>query len=205
VVRPRSGKLISGRSTSHQQTYSFEKTQKEQNIAASQSSLLNKAYQTLRSPLERAEYLLSLEGIPLEETEKLDEKEFIMEIMEAREELEDATSVEDVEAARAANKGISASLGLELSKLANRFLLGTMRRTDKPNDRTTRTRILSEGLRYGKERDYSPTLLGWNRRGCEGANRYVIDVVEALCFSLLQFRSLETNHLCCTDNSGAQL
>ena len=43
------------------------KPQAEQDAALSASSALNDAYRTLRSPIARTEYLLSLEGIQLEE------------------------------------------------------------------------------------------------------------------------------------------
>ena len=43
------------------------KPQSEQDAALATSSALNDAYRTLRSPIARTEYLLSLEGIQLEE------------------------------------------------------------------------------------------------------------------------------------------
>jgi len=43
------------------------KPQSEQDAALAASSALNDAYRTLRSPIARTEYLLSLEGIQLEE------------------------------------------------------------------------------------------------------------------------------------------
>lgn len=61
------------------------------------------------SPLKRAEYLLSLRGVNLEETDKLDGEdgdhaEFIMEVMEARSALEEAETDEEVANVRAENK-----------------------------------------------------------------------------------------------------
>jgi molecular chaperone HscB len=66
-------------------------------------------YQTLLSPLKRAEYLLSLQGINMEETDKLDGEteghaEFIMEVMEARSALEEADSEEEMTRIRQENK-----------------------------------------------------------------------------------------------------
>lgn len=43
--------------------------QKEQEMSADHSSVINKAYQTLAQPLPRAEYLLSLQGKGLHEEE----------------------------------------------------------------------------------------------------------------------------------------
>jgi molecular chaperone HscB len=42
----------------------------EQEVALAQSSLLNDAYRTLKDPISRTQYLLSLEGIELEEQSK---------------------------------------------------------------------------------------------------------------------------------------
>ncbi len=42
-------------------------TQQEQEWSLSQASLLNDAYRTLKSPIERTRYLLKLEGVQLEE------------------------------------------------------------------------------------------------------------------------------------------
>ncbi|GJJ09497.1 hypothetical protein Clacol_003720 [Clathrus columnatus] len=63
-------------------------------IAAAQSSQLNKAYQTLLSPLLRAEYILAKQGIYEDENEKLEDPEFITEIMDIRQEIEDASDDE---------------------------------------------------------------------------------------------------------------
>ncbi|TDL28438.1 Co-chaperone Hsc20 [Rickenella mellea] len=80
------------------------KGKKEHDIAAAQSALLNKAYQTLLSPLQRANYILAQQGLSESETDRLGDTELIMEVMEAREELEEATSGEAVELARQRNR-----------------------------------------------------------------------------------------------------
>ncbi|KAG8823487.1 hypothetical protein FRC17_009312 [Serendipita sp. 399] len=65
-------------------------------VAANQSALLNKAYQTLLSPRLRAEYILSHNGVDITEMDNMDqEQELMMEVMEAREELENAEGEED--------------------------------------------------------------------------------------------------------------
>lgn len=56
---------------------------------------INEAYKTLQDPLKRAQYLLSLRGIDVEdESAKLSENALLMEVMEAREAVEE---VEDEE------------------------------------------------------------------------------------------------------------
>lgn len=87
------------------------KPEKEKATAAEYSALLNKAYETLRSPLKRAEYLLSLRGVDLSERDKLEDVEFIHRVMELREEIEFAESVNEVEAVLERNKaGLNGAL-----------------------------------------------------------------------------------------------
>lgn len=66
---------------------------------------MNKAYGTLLNPYTRAEYIMQLEGIHISESDSLDDPELIMEIMEAREELEAAESSEDAARIREENQG----------------------------------------------------------------------------------------------------
>lgn len=65
-------------------------------LAAAQSSQLNRAYRTLLSPLERAHYILSLHGVEESETEKLQDEDFITQIMEARQEVEEASDPAEI-------------------------------------------------------------------------------------------------------------
>ncbi|KAL1933388.1 hypothetical protein VTP01DRAFT_7478 [Rhizomucor pusillus] len=76
---------------------SFSQASKtEHEYAQMQSSILNKAYHTLRDPLARAQYLLSMRGKQVDESESLHDPELLMEIMEFREELEEAQTEEQV-------------------------------------------------------------------------------------------------------------
>lgn len=60
------------------------------------AGFVNEGYQTLRRPISRASYLLSLNGIKLdEETDTHMAAEFLMEQMELREELGDAAATSD--------------------------------------------------------------------------------------------------------------
>lgn len=74
--------------------------EKEHSLAITQSSHLNKAYSTLADPLSRAKYLLEIHDYNISESDSLTDPELLMEIMEAREELEEATTQEDSERVR---------------------------------------------------------------------------------------------------------
>ena len=68
----------------------------EQKYSKEQSSLVNKAYQTLQKPLSRSIYLLELHGATLEEQEIQMDPEFLMEIMEINEQLEELKDIDQV-------------------------------------------------------------------------------------------------------------
>lgn len=59
----------------------------EQNLSAEISSLVNKAYKTLGTPINRAEYILELKGVTIPEDNNVVDKEFLFEIMERNEEV----------------------------------------------------------------------------------------------------------------------
>ncbi|CAA7265797.1 unnamed protein product [Cyclocybe aegerita] len=67
------------------------KSSKEQDLAHILSSRLNEAYQCLLNPLPRVEYILEQNGVPLSETEQVEDLAFMAEIMEAREIIDEAT------------------------------------------------------------------------------------------------------------------
>jgi len=76
------------------------------------ASMVNDAYQTLKSPLRRAVYLLSLNGIETdEETDTQMSPMFLMEQMELRESLEDAPNQSDpIEALDSIRKQLKSSV-----------------------------------------------------------------------------------------------
>ena len=74
-------------------------------MAAAQSSYLNTAYRTLTSPVLRTQYILAQHGHAPSETDKLTDEEFITEIMEIRENIDNATTQHDVEEIRERNDG----------------------------------------------------------------------------------------------------
>ena len=79
--------------------------QQEHQYAQLQSSLLNKAYGTLKDPLARARYMLELEGVEVSESESLHEPELLMEVMELREELDEVTNEEELDQVKQTNDG----------------------------------------------------------------------------------------------------
>ena len=72
--------------------------QEDKKRAEATSARINEAYKTLQSPLLRAQYLLSQRGIETaeDETAKVDDPELLMEVLEAREQIEEAESEEDL-------------------------------------------------------------------------------------------------------------
>jgi molecular chaperone HscB len=62
----------------------------ERVAALSQSRALNDAYQQIKKPVARAEYLLSRAGVTIGENERIADAAFLMQILELREELAEA-------------------------------------------------------------------------------------------------------------------
>ncbi|KAM3189064.1 hypothetical protein ACQJBY_067793 [Aegilops geniculata] len=67
------------------------KSEKERDFAAGQSALVIEAYRTLSKPLSRALYLLQLEGIHVDEEKTINDPELLMEMMEIRESVSEAS------------------------------------------------------------------------------------------------------------------
>lgn len=80
----------------HPDKYS-NKTSREQTNSADWSSLINKAYKTLATPIERGQYLLQLEGEQMPQDNSALNKEFLMAMMERNEEVEDAEDTKTLE------------------------------------------------------------------------------------------------------------
>ena len=73
-------------------------SQAEQRVSMQLATLVNEAYQTLKSPLRRAGYLLQLQGVDPEfETNTAMPAEFLADQMERRERLEEAVAASDWE------------------------------------------------------------------------------------------------------------
>jgi molecular chaperone HscB len=94
----------------------------EQRIAVQQATWVNEAYQTLRNPLRRARYLLTLQGIDTqEETNTAMPLDFLMAQMEWREAVveaqqqRDVTALEELEARmRHASRELETQLAIKL-------------------------------------------------------------------------------------------
>jgi molecular chaperone HscB len=68
----------------------------ERRLSMQQATLVNEAYETLKAPVRRAQYLLNLKGIELQdEKETTQDMVFLMEQMALREQLEHAKEKED--------------------------------------------------------------------------------------------------------------
>jgi molecular chaperone HscB len=90
--------------------------------ASAEAAALNDAYRTLKDPLSRAVYLAGLKGVELPSDGKtIDDPELLMEVMDAREELHEASSIAEVDAlARFAREDLEKALaGLPSLFLAN--------------------------------------------------------------------------------------
>ncbi|CAB1116327.1 unnamed protein product [Ectocarpus sp. CCAP 1310/34] len=79
------------------------KSEDEREISAANSATANKAYQTLVQPMARVKYLMRLLGSTALEKEGEDDRtsvpmDFLMEVMETREALEECSSKEEAEA-----------------------------------------------------------------------------------------------------------
>lgn len=69
------------------------------------SALVNEGYKTLSEDRLRGEYMLAKHGVAIQEEDKMDDPELLMEILEVREALEDAQTAEEVDEIRSNNKG----------------------------------------------------------------------------------------------------
>ena len=96
---PRSTRPTSPASASGIPTASSASPPSERARASVEAAALNDAYRTLKDPLARAVYLAELKGVELPGDGKtIDDPELLMEVMDAREELHEASSVAEVDA-----------------------------------------------------------------------------------------------------------
>ncbi|KAK9720210.1 HSCB C-terminal oligomerization domain [Popillia japonica] len=79
------------------------KSDTEKEISAEYSSLVNKAYNTLQTPIKRALHLLSLNNETISEDNKSDNPEFLMEMMELNEEIDAADTPDKLKSLQQTN------------------------------------------------------------------------------------------------------
>lgn len=85
--------------TAHPDRFAHASSQ-EQLLAAKKSTLINDAYQALKNPLQRAQYILELRGVETpSEQASFGDVSFLMRQMELREMLEEVKHASDVDAA----------------------------------------------------------------------------------------------------------
>ncbi|ERM93662.1 hypothetical protein AMTRI_Chr03g149560 [Amborella trichopoda] len=90
------------------------KSEREKNYAAEQSLRVIEAYHTLSRPLSRAIYLVRLEGVDFDEEKTISDPDFLVEIMEIRESVEEAVDKE-------ALKQIESEIRVKLGKAQNSY------------------------------------------------------------------------------------
>ena len=92
-------------------------SEQEQRIAVQKSAQINDAYQTLKNPLQRAEYILVQRGVEMpNEQHSFQDTSFLMRQMELREMLEDVRHSGDVDAALLEVQRVLSTEYLELSQ-----------------------------------------------------------------------------------------
>jgi molecular chaperone HscB len=124
------------------------KPAKDRALAERQAVALNEAYEVLKDPLRRAAYLLSLKGLDaaVSKDETVRDPELLMEAMEAREALMEATSIDKVEKLQA--KAGADAIGI-LSDLSKAFASDDLKAA---NRLTTRLKYLRKYLEETRTR-----------------------------------------------------
>ncbi|KAL1401191.1 hypothetical protein pipiens_006807 [Culex pipiens pipiens] len=74
-----------------------QRPEAEKNYSLEWSSLVNKAYKTLNVPIERGKYLLQQSGVEIAEENTSVDGEFLLDMMERNESVEEAESVAELE------------------------------------------------------------------------------------------------------------
>lgn len=95
----------------------------ERVAALSRSRALNDAYQLIKKPVSRAEYLLARAGVTIGDNERL-EPAFLMEILELREELGEARAAGDVGRVEQLQRAMQARRGEAQGALPGLFAAG---------------------------------------------------------------------------------
>ena len=100
-------------------------TDAEKRVAMQWATRANEAYQTLKNPQKRAQYLCELNGVDLNtESNTAMPMEFLMQQMEWREALGEARSAADVDALDALSKEVSADRKLRTAHIGTQLDAG---------------------------------------------------------------------------------
>ncbi len=97
----------------------------ERVAALSRSRALNDAYQLIKKPVSRAEYLLARAGVTIGDNERL-EPAFLMEILELREELAEARTAGDLARVEQLQRAMQARRADALDALPQLFAAGDL-------------------------------------------------------------------------------
>uniref|UniRef100_A0A182YI63 J domain-containing protein n=1 Tax=Anopheles stephensi TaxID=30069 RepID=A0A182YI63_ANOST len=74
-----------------------QKSEQEKTLALEWSSLINKAYRTLSKSIDRGKYMLALKGVSISEENTSVDKEFLLDMMDVNESVEDAHSADELQ------------------------------------------------------------------------------------------------------------
>src|ERR1700722_20335985 len=88
------------------------RVQDKLNLAQALSSQVNRGYQALFDPLSRAEYILQQHGVEISEIDTLDDDSFILDIMNIREAVDDASDNARLQELAQQNDGMFFSVSL---------------------------------------------------------------------------------------------
>jgi molecular chaperone HscB len=119
----------------------------DQADATERASLINQAYRVLRDPMSRAEALLKLMGEDPGDAGALP-PDLLMQVMEAREEMEDAAAGDDAEAMRRLTAWAEAQRAERLGAIADAFAAIDAGGAADHRDRVRAIRLHLNALRY---------------------------------------------------------
>ena len=118
----------------------------EQRFSLQQATQVNEAFETLKDPLKRAQYLLGLHGINMEiGQETTRDTAFLMEQLELREELEKARSKADPHAALDdLMQRISVMIKQQVAQIAVQFETGTDEQLEAARESVRKMQFLNK-------------------------------------------------------------
>lgn len=121
-------------------------TDQEKRIALQQATMVNEAFEVLRSPLKRAIYLLEMKGVEVnQETATTRDGAFLMQQMELRESLAAVRNAEDPEAKiDALLREIGSMLREQIAQLAVQFEAGTSDQLNAARESVSKMQFLNK-------------------------------------------------------------